>query len=144
MASKQKTKLGWLKALSPIVFTLGGVLAAELPAAAIPNLDSINISQNGLHLAQVGVRSRIVPPTPLNLTPRYHIPLPQSNYRYRSRGYRRDRHYGYDRYDDYHHHHRHSRYSRRRSKNKSPVIIINPATEQHRSTTGSYIRIIKK
>lgn len=134
MAIKQKVKLSWLKTLSPIALVLGGFWMTELPAAAIPNIE---ISQNNLYLAQVGVRSRIVPPTPLNLSPRYHIPLPQSNYRHRD--------YGYDNYhDDYHHHHRYRRNGRRHSRNKGSVIIINPATEQHRSTSGSYIRIIRK
>lgn len=127
MASTHQTKHPWLQVVSPIVLILGGIGSAELPATAMPKIESLS---NNLYLAQVGVRSRVVPPTPLNLRPRFHIPLPQSNYHRRFYGDR-----------DYHHHHK---YGRRRSGSRRPIIIINPAVEEHRSTNQRYIRIIRK
>ena len=136
MAGAHQTKHGWLKIVSPIVFTLAGLGITELPATAMPKIESFS---NELYLAQVGVRSRVVPPTPLNLKPRYHIPLPASNYNYHRRTYDdRDNYY----YRDRHHHHK---YSRRGSRSRRPVIIIiNPAAEQHRSTSQKYIRVIRR
>ena len=104
MASIHQTKHGWLQVVSPIVFTLTGLGITELPVTAMPKINN---------LAQVGVRSRVVSPTPLNLQPKFHIPLPQSNYHRRSR---RDR--------DYHH-----RYGKRRSRSRRAIIIINPAVK---------------
>lgn len=141
MASKHKLKLIWLKALSSVALVLGGFWSTGLPATAMPNIDSL---ENDIYLTQVGVsrgvQSRVVPPTPLNLTPRYHIPLPQSNY-YRDRGRYYD-YYDHNDYDRDRHHHHHD-YDRRRSRSRSPIIIINPAVEQHRSTNQKYIRIIR-
>ena len=132
MASRHQTKHGWLKIVSPIVFTLAGLGITELPATAMPKIESFS---NEFYLAQVGVRSRVVPPTPLNLKPRYHIPLAASNYHRRSY-YNRDNYY----YGDRHH-----EYGRRRSRSRKPVIIIiNPAVERHRSTSQNYIKIIRR
>ena len=106
----------------------------ESPARAFPQP-----SQDSFKLAQVGVGSRINPPTPLNLRPRTHIPLPPSRYnhyeypQYRD-FYRSDRYrYGHERYRDRHH-----------RKSGGTVIIINPSYNNSYSNYDSYIRIIRK
>ena len=106
--------------------------------------------ENNLQLAQVGVRSGITPPTPLNLRPRSHTPLPQSNYshypsRYDRRygNYRRhDPHYGDRHY--YRHSHRHTHHNRHRNRGK--VIIISPGNHSGFSnySNNGYIRVIGK
>lgn len=138
MYGQHKIKVNWQSALSAIALAFGVLAIAESPAWSVPTAD------DSLQIAQVGVRSRINSPTPLNLRPRTHIPSPSDNrssdyYRHsRSKGrYYRHDDYGYDR-----HHHR-DRHRRRR--NRGLVIIINPATSGYSNySRDSYIRIIGK
>ena len=133
---KQHRLLDW-RSLA-IAISLGIFSIAQSPARAIPASN-----QSSFKIAQVGVRSRINRPTPLNLRPRTHIPLPTVNDRsgsyYRYPKYR-DRHYDRYRYghDHYHPHRRRDRYRNR----SGTVIIINPANSY--SNYDSYIRIIRK
>ena len=109
----------------------------QSPAKAIPAPN-----QSDFKLGQVGVRSQIDRPTPLNLRPRTHIPLPTVNDRgsyYRYPKYR-DRHYdGYGYGHDHYHTHR-----RRNRHRKGTVIIINPSNYSEYSNYNGYIRIIGK
>lgn len=122
-----------------IAIFLGILGITESPAIAFPDR-----AEDSFELAQVGVGSRINPPTPLNLRPRTHIPLPPSRYNhYEYPGYRddyqRDRYrYGYEDYRDRHHGHRRDR------KSGGTVIIINPSNYNSYSNYDSYIRVIKK
>ncbi len=154
MNKQPQQKLYWQQALGAMAIALGAMSIAESPAVANP------YNQDSFEIAQVGVRSQINAPTPLNITPPpgTHIPLPESNYNnqdyYRdSRGssqdyipyggyrsdYRREndyrRNYGYHRDRD--------TYERNRSRGGT-VIIINPATESSYSNSNSYIRVIRK
>lgn len=119
-----------------IAIFLGILGITESPAIAFSDR-----AKDSFELAQVGVGSRINPPTPLNLRPRTHIPLPPSRYNhYEYPGYRndyqRDRYgYGHYRYRDRHHSHRRDR--------RGTVIIINPSYDSY-SNYDSYIRVIKK
>ena len=142
-----KSKLTWRKAFSAIAIGLGAIGCLDVSATAKPIENDLN---NSFQLAQVGVRSRITPPTPLNLRPRVHTPLPSSNYsRYPSRSYHRYN-TGYDSYrrhdhhhDDYHYrHHKNRRY--RRHSNHRKVIIISPGSHGGISNYGNdgFIRII--
>lgn len=132
MDKPSQKRFDWQKALKILAIALGTATIVESPgiAIAVETTDSFKI-------AQVGVRSRITPPTPLNITPRIHIPLPASRYnrhqnyygfprsrgsynRWRSRNYRQDRRY--DRYngsgyDD------HPRQSRRGYRKRGKIII---------------------
>ena len=118
-----------------IAISLGIFSIAQTPARAIPASE-----RSSLKLAQVGVRSRINRPTPLNLRPRTHIPLPTVNgrsgyYRYPNRDrYYNGYEYGHDHYHTHRHRHRHRR---------GPVIIINPSSYSEYSNYN-YIRIIRK
>ena len=131
--------LHWKSALSAIALTVGA-FGIGSSAEAFPT------ARNSFKLAQVGVRSRINPPTPLNLRPQTHIPLPtnsRSSDRHYNSGYG-GYHGGYPRHDEYghgHHHHRDRHRGKRR--NRGPVIIINPANSSYSnySNKGSYIRI---
>lgn len=124
-------------ALTASIISLGIAGAVELPTEA-----GVWQTQSSLKLAQVSDRSQIAPPTPLNLRPRTHIPLPTNS---RSRdyyGYPRYRgSYRHDKYRSHHHHHRHHTYDRDRRRG-GKVIIINPAESY--SNSNHYIRIIKK
>lgn len=121
-----------------IAIFLGILGITESPAIAFPDR-----AEDSYELAQVGVGSRINAPTPLNLRPRTHIPLPPSRYNhyeypqyrdvYRSPRYRYDR----DRYRDRH-------YTHRRDRTGVTVIIINPSYNNSYSNYDSYIRIIKE
>lgn len=120
-----------------IAISLGIFSIAQTPARAIPASE-----RSSLKLAQVGVRSRINRPTPLNLRPRTHIPLPTVRDRHYDGYYRypnRDRYYnGYEYGHDHYHTHRHRHRHRR-----GPVIIINPSSYSEYSNYN-YIRIIRK
>ena len=145
MSTQHQNRLNWRATLSAIAISVSvfGIESSPLEAAPKP-------TEAGLKLAQVGVHSRVQAPTPLNLRPRTHIPLPTSS---RSRDY-----HGYSRYggyrrggyrhgDHYHcndHHHDHHRGKHR---NRGPVIIINPGTSSSYSNyshQGGYIRVIRK
>ncbi len=148
MNKQPQHKFYWQQALGTMAIAMGAMSIVKTPAVA----NSYN--QDSFEIAQVGVRSQINAPTPLNITPPpgTHIPLPESNYGNRdyygdSRGssryipyedytresnYRRD--YGY---------HRRDTYERNRSRGGT-VIIINPATESSYSNSNSYIRVIRK
>ena len=153
MPKQHQNKFGWQSALGAIAISLStfGIRSSPVQAAPKPIKDSFK-------LAQVGVRSRINPPTPLNLRPRTHIPLPthsRSQDYYGYPGYRdsyRGSHGGSYRNDRYgsghdHHHHHHHHHHRGNRRNRGPVIIINPATSSsysNYSNQSGYIRVIRK
>lgn len=139
---KFKFKSSWWKQITPWAIALGGMLSVELSAVASPK--TIEIAQ---------VRSRAIAPTPLNITPRTHISLPQSNSNYyyhtdisRGRGnfaprvLNRDRYQGDRSYRDCDRDYRHSR--RRRSKSGITVIIDAPSNNSI-PTGGNYIRVVR-
>ena len=130
---------GRLNVLSPVMMGVAAMIGIESPAIALPDVDS---ASHNSYIAQVGVRSRVIPPTPLNITPRpgTHIPLPASNYHNRS--YDRYHHHyrGHSHYGDFErHHYRHRRHSRKRGT----VIIINPSRYNTPHTGSNYIRVIR-
>lgn len=137
--SKKHQKFNWQTALGAVAIALGTLGTIESPVIAFPEQ-----TEDGFKLAQVGVRSRINAPTPLNLRPRTHIPLPRSNsHRYRYPKYRddygRNRYrYGHGRYHDRHYGHRRDRHHR------GTVIIINPSNYNSHSNYDGYIRVIGK
>ena len=136
MVKQHRNLLNWRSALGSLAISLGIFSVAQSPARAIPT------NSHSCKLAQVGVRSRVNGPTPLNLRPRTHIPQPTVNGRYGSyyRHPNRDRHY--DRHEYGHdHYHTHRRQSRRR---KGTVIIINPYSYSEYSNHNGYIRVIRK
>ena len=112
MSKKSQKQFGWRQVLGIIAFGLG--TAGTMETAAIANPAN---NQGSVQIAQVGVRSRINGPTPLNVTPRTHISLPTRSrprsygrrYYYGDRGYNRSRsrrrHYrryrNYDRREGY-------------------------------------------
>lgn len=137
--SGQNQKLKWHTALGALIISCGVFGVMEASAEATPWN-----TQNSSTVAQVGVRSRITPPTPLNLRPQTHIPLPTNSrsrdyYGYPSRGYHYDR---YGAYRDRHHN-----YCRKRCRNNT-VIIINPSISNYSEfeyrNNDSYIRIIRQ
>lgn len=138
------SKLNWRNLLGTLAIGWGAINYAELPAVATPIED---IQQ----LAQVGVQSRVNPPTPLNLRPRVHFSSPSdssSSSYYPSHShpiYNRRSHgrYGNYRRHNRHHHHEHSRNNRHRSRGK--VIIISPGSHNGVSNYGrdSFIRVIR-
>jgi hypothetical protein len=130
---EQDRPFSW-KAIGTLAIFLGMFGALESPAWAIPVKN-----QNSFELAQVGVRSRLDGPTPLNLRPRTDIPLPRSSYY----GYPRSRNYHRDEYK-YGHEHYHTHHRRRDSHRRGPVIIINPNNYFEYSNYDSYIRVIRK
>ena len=136
MVKQHRNLFNWRSGLSSLIISLGIFSVAKSPAEAMPAQTS-----SSLELAQVGVRSSINRPTPLNLRPRTHIPLPAVNGRYgsyyRHPGYR-DRHY--DR-SGYGHDHYHTHRRRKHRHRRGPVIIINPADSY---STYDYIHIIGK
>ena len=129
---RQKQKFKWQTALGALAISYGMFGLMEASAEATPWN-----TQDSSTLAQVGVRSRINPPTPLNLRPQTHIPLPTTS---RSRDY-----YSYPRhrriYQD-----RHYNYCRKRCSRNDTVIIINPShySEFEYRNNDSYIRIIRQ
>ncbi len=153
MNKQPQHKFYWQQALGAMAIAMGAMSIVKTPAVANP----YNNSQDSFEIAQVGVRSQINAPTPLNITPPpgTHIPLPESNYGNRdyyrdSRGssrdyipyedYRREHDY---RERDYGYHRDHDTYERNRSRNGT-VIIINPATRSTYSNSSRYIRVIRK
>ena len=123
-----------------------GILALDSAVAAVP----VPATSAGFKLAQVGVRNRINPPTPLNLRPQTHIPLPTSS---RSRDYNssygsygRYPHHGEYGYGHGHHHDCHHCHDRSKRRRRRPVIIINPASSSYSNyrSQNSYIRIIRE
>ena len=147
MNKQPQHKFYWQQALGAMAIALGAMSIIKTPAVANP------YNQDSFKIAQVGVRSQINAPTPLNITPPpgTHIPLPESNYHNRDyygdpRGSSRDYipYEGYRRENDYRRdygYHRRDTYERNRSRGGT-VIIINPATES--SNSNSYIRVIRK
>lgn len=151
--------LGTIGLCSPVE-AMSQITAKESPPLLENNIratSQITYSQADFQLAQVGVRSRINGPTPLNITPPpgTHIPLPAPtyyHYRYNHAPYhrgvrrkyirhRRSSHYDrHQHYDDCHHHPHRSR----RHKKGSRVIIINPATHDRDNHNSSYIRVIRR
>ncbi|HEY9772090.1 MAG TPA: hypothetical protein V6C71_26900 [Coleofasciculaceae cyanobacterium] len=137
MGKQYRNKFNWRSLLGALAISLGAFSIIESSAAqATPEL-----IQGSFELAQVGVRSQIDGPTPLNLRPRTHIPLPES--RYDRRGYYGDREYRDHEYKYGHdHYHPHPRGDRHR---RGTVIIINPSnySESYRNS-DNYIRVIRK
>ena len=132
--SGQNQKFKW-HALGTVAIFCGMFGVMKIPAEATPWNSENNT------LAQVGVRSRITPPTPLNLRPQTHIPLPTTS---RSRDY-----YGYPRhraYDRYGYRDRHHNYCRKNCSRNNTVIIINPPSysEFEDSNNDRYLRIIRQ
>jgi hypothetical protein len=138
---KTMNKLIRHNALSTLMVGLG-TIALTNSATAAPLQDDFIV-------AQVGFGSTISPPVPLNLKPRTHIPLPQSNYSSDpSNNYYRD-YNDHQRYHRHDHEHSHSQeYS-----NRGTIIIINPSSEgSQRDRTSNYshygdrgyIRVIRK
>lgn len=153
MTTQHQNKFSWQSALGAIAIfgSTFSISSTTVQAAPKPVKDSFK-------LAQVGVRSRINAPVPLNLRPRTHIPLPTHSrsqdyeypgYRDSYRGshggsYRNDRYGSGHDHDCHDHHHSHHRGNRR---NRGPVIIINPATlssYSNYSNQSGYIRVIRK
>ena len=137
---KQHRLISWRSILGTLAISLGIFSVTKSPARAIPAP-----SQSGLKLAQVGVGSRINGPTPLNIRPRTHIPLPAvRNSRYSS--YYEYPEYRDRRYDRYEYGHDHYRTHRRRKPRhqRGPVIIINPSNYSEYSNHNGYIRVIGK
>ena len=146
MNQQSQGKFNWRSALGAFAIFLGTLGIIESPAVANPNQ-----VQDNFKLSQVDIRSRIKAPTPLNLRPRTHFPLPTRRYNqrqdyYRHPGYRRSprghRQYRgsnpHGRYDHDHHQ------SRRR---RSSVIIITPPNSNYSNSSShssSYIRVIRK
>ena len=149
MHKQSQGKLNWRLALGALAIFLGAFSISESPANATPYQ-----VEDSFKLAQVGIRSRVKAPRPLNLRPRRHFPLPTRNSSrrrdyYGRSGYRgsvrgRGRYRGYDcdrRYDYDHHTHR-----RRNPRRRGNIIIINPSNSNYRnySNYDSYIRVIRK
>jgi len=153
--NKPSLNLGnWRSMVGAFAISLGAFGMIESPVDASPNQ-----LQDSFKLAQVGIRSRTNAPTPLNLTPRTHIPLPTSRHNrhrqssdyYENRGHR-GFHRGHrqyrgsrrhDRYD--HHHHDHHPHQRRNHSRRDSVIIINPSnSNSNHSNYDGYIRVIRK
>jgi len=140
MDSKYRMKNHLSKTMAALAVAIVTIGAINNPATAAPTKDS-------LKLAQVGIRSRINTPIPLNLRPRSHTPLPSSNYDHSRRDYRRyDRDYGYHHHtygDRYERHRYNTRYKRR--SNRGKVIILNaPGNLRGYGDRNSYIRVIRK
>ncbi|MGB5633899.1 MAG: hypothetical protein WBM86_14125 [Waterburya sp.] len=146
MNHQSQDKFNWRSALGAFAIFLVTLGIIESPAVANPNQ-----VQDNFKLSQVGIRSRIKAPTPLNLRPQTHFPLPASRYNqrqdyYRNPGYRGSprghRQYkGSNRYGRYDHDHYQSR------RTRSSVIIINPANSSYSNSSShssSYIRVIRK
>jgi hypothetical protein len=135
-----KLRSSFAIAFCPGVFT-GIVGFREFPAQAAPAIkpaialestkdnlnDSLQTAKVAQKIAQVGISSPSNAPIPLNLRPRFHIPLPTDS-RSRDDDYHSEYEHGYEQgydhgYDDGYHRGKH--HDRHR---KDTVIIINPAT----------------
>ncbi len=123
---KLQFKSHWWTKITPWAIALGGMLIIESSAVASPK--TIEIAQ---------VRSQALAPTPLNLTPRTHIPLPQSNSNY----YYHNRYRGDRCYRDCDRDYRHSR--RRKSKSRGITVIINSPSNNRLPRVGNYIRVVR-
>ena len=152
MIQQHQNKFNWRQTLAALAISLGAIALIKSPVSATPQKTT---SQADFKLAQVGIRSRINSPTPLNISPPpgTHIPLPESNYHRSSRrDYPQQRRYSrygrYDRYynnDRHHHHdHYHSRHRRRHDRKNRSVIIIHPSRHSSYSNNSNYIRVIRK
>ena len=152
MNREQQVKLDWKFALSAIAATV----ALGIGSSSVQASPEAEFNQKNFQIAQVGVRSRINSPTPLNLRPRTHIPLPtrsrSSDYYRQHRGYY-PQHRGYNRHDQYGYGHdhdcNHRGHHRGRNRRRGTVIIINPASSSSYSNynytdIGGHIRIIRK
>ena len=135
MNQKNLSQLNW-RNICALAIGLGAIICIDTPATATP-------VKHHLQLAQVGVRSRVTPPTPLNLRPRVHTPLPQSNYSHYPRYSYPKYNTGYGNYcsGDCHHHHTHHNRHRRQGK----VIIISPGNYNSVSnySNSKFIRVIR-
>jgi hypothetical protein len=133
MANRFNNHFLWLKARNFLTITLGTI--GILSIGAIANSDVV-VAQNYPYPESGGIRSRIVPPTPLNISPRTHIPLPRSN-----RSYYRDAYRDYDQYencdrDSY----RYPRSRSRRYEDREGSIYYN---RDRYPSRVNYIRIIR-
>jgi hypothetical protein len=103
-------------------------------AIAIIGLSAIELSA----VAVAQVQSRAIAPTPLNITPRTHIPLPSSNSHYDDRTHDSydDEIYYRDSDRDYRHSHQ------RKHKSEGVTVIINtPRDHSFDNSDNYYIRI---
>ena len=145
---KNLFQLGWRNAFGTLAVGLGAIASLELPTTAYPIKDSHQLRRES-------VRSRVSSPIPLNIRPRVHIPLPQSNYsRYPRRSHSQYKHTNYGNrhrshchYENCHYHHEHTHQNRHRShhRRRGKVIIINPggSTGIGNPIDGNYIRVIR-
>lgn len=140
MSKLPQIRLSWRSALGAIALAAGTIGAIASPALAElePKAESFQLVQ---------ILRRVNSPTPLNLRPRTHIPLPtrsrSSYHRYSDYDSRYRGAYGrHDRHDRYGYSHRDKDYrrDRRRRGSGGTVIIINPSNS---SRHGSYIRLGK-
>ncbi len=151
MIQQHQNKFNWRQTLAALAISLGAIALTESSAWATPQKTT---SQADFKLAQVGIRSRINSPTPLNISPPpgSHIPLPESNYHRSSRrDYSQQRHYSrYGRHHPYYNNdrrredHYHSRHRRRHDRKTRGVIIIHPSSNSSYSNNSNYIRVIRK
>lgn len=147
MREQHQTRLKWQTIFSAIALAVGTLGSIGSPAEAFPEVEN-----QDFQLAQVGVRSRINSPTPINLRPRTHTPLPTNSsskdyYRHSGSNYRyRGSHGRYNRHHEYGHHHGHHGHHRSRRR-RGTVIIINPShssSYSKYSNQNGHIRIIRK
>ena len=112
MIQKNQSKFNWRNTLGALAVGLvsWGCLDASTTAAPI---------RDNFELAQVGIRTRVQSPVPLNLKPRFQTSFPSGSYS----NYRHNSHRRYNSHHRSHHsHYPHQNRRRRRGK----VIIISP------------------
>ncbi|MDJ0747130.1 MAG: hypothetical protein QNJ32_27830 [Xenococcaceae cyanobacterium MO_167.B27] len=109
--------------LLSLAIGIGLTLGISLPTVASP--------LNYAHRTS-GIRT-VSPPRSLNLTPRYHIPLPSSNSRYNR--------YHHDYHRSYHRSYNNCRDRRSRTYYRRNSILINHSINQSDSYPEQYIRI---
>ncbi|MFM2311160.1 MAG: hypothetical protein RLZZ04_436 [Cyanobacteriota bacterium] len=159
IGKKQGNKSNWRLVLGSIALFPGmfagtvGILQSPAQAASAikPAITLESTRENfneSLQIAQVGISSPSNAPIPLNLRPRFHIPLPTDS-RSRDDDYHSEYEHGYDDgydhgYDDGYHRGKHRDYAPRTSKadrhKKDTVIIINPATSSTYENYDNYDR----
>ena len=133
MSKTNPLQFNWRNTLGALAIAIAPFV--DVPAIAAPMKDSFEI-------AQVGIRSNIQPPVPLNLRPRV-IVTPSSHHRphYRHHGYPRHYpHYNRHRRHYPHPHYKHRSHHRRRHGHHKKIIIISPGGSHHRYDRGHYNR----
>ena len=112
MSQTNLFQFNWRNVVGIVV--MGIATCIDVPVNAVPIEDNF-------HIAQVGIRSNVSSPVPLNLRPRVII-SPRGNQHFHRRR-------GYSRYNPY--------YGRRRGHHKK-IIIINPGSRHHRRHIPHY------